>query len=650
MTTSIVEYIRNLHTVHLNSLNEEPLVPPLIPDDLIKVPLHPHQRAVLTRMEDLEQGLTHGLRIKGQTLFSNCGILGDSVGVGKSLMVLAHIAKIRTMPVLTKQSSVHSSSVHNIFSITSTKYSDVSEAGSLIVVPHTLFRQWANYIKTQTNLKAFCVAKVSEVESEDFVKMVLEADVVLVSNTLCKNFIPRARASDIRWKRLFIDEADTIHLPGVYYRDIVQARFIWFITASWINLLYLNSNLYFDRSAVQLHVFSENTTYRHLQPHFTSRLTASNTFYLIETLRVRSQQLLREVLTASHPLRANLVVKCSEALIKKSIALPQLIRQIILCKSPLTHQILHDAVSTGIQQMLHAGDIEGALQELNVKGKDMKSLIEGVTANLCKELERLNKTYDFKASLEYSTPTAKETALKSLKDKIVATQHSIQAIAERIQNFKEEVCPICYDEPTEQNLITPCCSRVFCATCLLLSLARNATCPLCREKIHPSACTKLIANSDANEIVDLSGASTEPSLPKKQEALLQILKQNPDGRFLIFSRYDNPFESIGAAVTSMGIQVKHVKGNKHVITATLKAFEDGTTQCLLLNSQYAGAGLNITAATHVILLHAMTHEEEKQVLGRAYRIGRKGPLTFIKLLHKGEEAYVEGGSEEIDTQ
>jgi len=293
--------------------------------------------------------------------------------------------------------------------------------------------------------------------------------------------------------------------------------------------------------------------------------------------------------------------------------------------------------------MLHAGDIAGALQELNVKGKDMKSLIEGVTANLCKELERLKKTYDFKASLEYSTPAAKEVALKSLQEKMTATNHSIEAIAERIQNFESEVCPICYDEPND-HLVTPCCSRVFCATCLLLSLARNANCPLCRTAIHPSACTKLILNPLANEIVDVSGA-TEPSLPKKQEALLQIMKQNPDGRFLIFSRYDNPFETIEAAVNSMGIQVRHVKGNKHVISSTLKAFETGAAQCLLLNSQYAGAGLNITAATHVILLHAMTHEEEKQVLGRAYRIGRKGPLTFIKLLHKGEEAYTEGPAE-----
>jgi SNF2 family DNA or RNA helicase len=291
--------------------------------------------------------------------------------------------------------------------------------------------------------------------------------------------------------------------------------------------------------------------------------------------------------------------------------------------------------------MLHAGDIQGALDELNVKGKDMKSLIEGVTENLTKELDRLKKTYDFKASLEYSSSQAKETALKSLQEKITSTKNSIQAISDRIENFNTEVCPICYDEPND-HLITPCCSRIFCAPCLLLSLARRASCPLCRSEIQPSQCTKLIL---ANQIVDDSmkdgGPPAEPSLPKKQEALLQIIKDNPQGRFLIFSRYDNPFDTIEAAIDSLGIRVRHVKGNKHVINATLKAFEAGSVQCLLLNSQYAGAGLNITAATHVILLHAMTHEEEKQVLGRAYRIGRTGALSFIKLLHKGEDSYME---------
>jgi SNF2 family DNA or RNA helicase len=32
----------------------------------------------------------------------------------------------------------------------------------------------------------------------------------------------------------------------------------------------------------------------------------------------------------------------------------------------------------------------------------------------------------------------------------------------------------------------------------------------------------------------------------------------------------------------------------------------------------------------------MTPEEEKQVIGRAYRLGRVEPLTVVRLLHEGE--------------
>jgi SNF2 family DNA or RNA helicase len=131
-------------------------------------------------------------------------------------------------------------------------------------------------------------------------------------------------------------------------------------------------------------------------------------------------------------------------------------------------------------------------------------------------------------------------------------------------------------------------------------------------------------------------------LPKKHDALLRLLRENPQGRFLIFSRYDNPFNAIEKSIEELCINVSYLKGSKDMISSTLRAFGKGEIQCLLLNSQFAGAGLNITSATHVVLLHAMTHEEEKQILGRSYRLGRNGPLNFIKLLNKDEDNYSEG--------
>jgi hypothetical protein len=88
MTTSLIEYIRHLDTVHKNSLAEESNMIVDLPEN-INVPLHDHQKATLFRMNEYEQNLTAGMRVNGEKFFANSAILGDSVGVGKSLMVLA---------------------------------------------------------------------------------------------------------------------------------------------------------------------------------------------------------------------------------------------------------------------------------------------------------------------------------------------------------------------------------------------------------------------------------------------------------------------------------------------------------------------------------------------------------------------------------
>jgi hypothetical protein len=59
----VKEYIRHLHTVHLNSLTESsPSVEG--PEGTLKLPLHLHQKMVLKKMEELEYTLTNGMDLK----------------------------------------------------------------------------------------------------------------------------------------------------------------------------------------------------------------------------------------------------------------------------------------------------------------------------------------------------------------------------------------------------------------------------------------------------------------------------------------------------------------------------------------------------------------------------------------------------------
>jgi len=618
--------------VYTNSLTtDSPRVDVAV--DSLKVNLRSHQQAVLAAMENKEQQLLKGLDCSGEILYSSYGILGDSVGVGKSLMVMGHIARLKTIPPLESSYSMGRNSTDKVFSLKHNYFTDLSEANCLVIVPHTLFRQWADYIKKQSNLKGLLLDKKNSLKTDTFLQDVMASDVVLVSNTLYKEFSVWQRDNDIRWKRVFVDEADTIHMVNGYPKP--EARFTWFITASWMNILFSNETLYIHKTSLHTNVFGDNAPYSFLKPHFDEMYRSTRPYDYIR-YNMTSYNFFRDLVNHDHILRGNLVIRCNNAFIEESISLPPLTRINILCRIPITQRIVSQAIPADIQQLLHGGDVTGAIQALGVKAEDTTSLIDAVTKNLQKELIRLKATYEFKAALEYATPQSKETALSSLATKMKEKEEAIKNIQERIDGFKDEMCPICYDDPAEP-IITPCCSRIFCGKCILLCYTRNPTCALCRTPFQLKDLTKVVSNKEETVIVDSNtGTNPEDMLEKKPETLMRLFRDNPEGRFLVFSRYDNPFTAMETAIEGVGVNVKQLKGNKDAIASTLRAFQSGDIRCLLLNSHYAGSGLNITAATHVVLLHAMTHEEEKQILGRAYRMGRTGPLQFIRLLHSDE--------------
>ena len=625
--------MRILNQPYMNELtNESPRVEAA--NIHLKVPLRAHQSAAVHAMLEQEKKLSMGMDISGKTLYGSWSILGDGVGVGKSLSVLGHIAHLKAatafspkMPRLSMPCSPF------LYSMEKETFSDLSECNaSLIVVPHTLYRQWCGYIKDQTNLKTFYITTKRSLEGA-FWTNVNEADVILISNTLYKEFLYKT-FEIVRFRRVYIDEADSIHISGSL--KLPHTKFLWFISASWPNLLYPGINLWVGYHLLQNHVFSEGSRFHpDFVEQFRSNYMSRNPYYTFR-YHVVSVGFLKAVLLPNHPLRGHLVIRCSTQFIAESISLPPLHRHTVLCRSPISHQLVSGVVTAEIRNLLHAGDVQSALQLLGVGAEQTTSLVEAVTENRKKALAQLKRDYAYKAEREYSTPQAKEEALTALKQKINHLEEQIRNIKERIENYQKEVCPICFDEP-QDAVLTKCCQRIFCATCILQSLARKLDCPLCRSTTNPSELKRITDMNTMETAVNAKVEKAADQPPLKKEALIKLFQENPTGKFLVFSRYDNPFLQITAELEGVGIHgVREVKGTKDVIQHTLNMFQRGDLRCLLLNSLHAGAGLTITAATHIILLHSMNVEEEKQILGRAYRLGRKEPLSVYKLVHPDE--------------
>jgi len=625
-----MEGLKILHQVYSNSLEDDASIQ-YLPIPNLKINLRRHQHAVIEHMIDYENSYIKGKHIENAILYSKYGILGDSVGVGKTFMILGHIAKLNNERKVNEFTYFNSHSSKSFYSLEKQVIHDISNVGCLIVVPHTLFCQWADEIKKNTNLKVLLLKTRKNVSSDNFMKNVQEAEITLVSNTLFKDLYLRSNELNLFWNRIYIDEADTIEITSSIIHGNLPTNFIWLITASFTNLLFSHSyGIYiginsYDTFKQQNHISND------LDNYLTHNLNNTYQSYYIR-IYMRSARYLNEIINTTHPMRGYSIIRCSKNFINQSISLPQLYSRIIICKPSFSHRIVYDVISSTVKQLLNAGDIKSALEQLGVKTENNASLIEAVSENKQKELIRLETTYEFKQSLEYSSIQVKETALKNLKEKIDSLKEQIKSLKERIENYKEDICPICYDEPSDA-VLTNCCSRIFCAMCILQSLSRNPTCPLCRRDMHPSSLKKI---SEENIIIENNEVIREDEPKKKIDALFEIIEQNPNGKFLIFSRYDNSFLEVVQLCVSKKLVAKELKGSKDIIASILTNFKDGKVNLLLMNTLQMGAGLNITEATHVILLHSMTHEEEKQILGRAYRVGRTKELQFIKLLYPDE--------------
>ena len=198
----------------------------------IKMQLYGHQKAVLQCMKDKENELNQGKDISGSRLFSNFGILGDGVGVGKSLMILGHISNLKRFDTLRNAKMLTEYGNSNLYCIEEKDlYKDCSNAGCLIVVPHTLYKQWEKYIETQTKLSFYGVKTKAYLEKEKYEKgQLLTKDIVLVSNTLYGKLQAVMDQERVSWKRVFFDEADTLSILST--QAIPRTKFDWRISTT----------------------------------------------------------------------------------------------------------------------------------------------------------------------------------------------------------------------------------------------------------------------------------------------------------------------------------------------------------------------------------------------------------------------------------
>jgi len=549
--------------------------------------LKPHQLTALYRMNEMEE--TKKIIVKKEqtkyVLDTNIGILGDQVGFGKTITTLSLLEK-NNIKKNNKKYLNNTSNTLLIYELDNIKFLDLN----IIIVPHNIFFQWKNTIKKNTNFNFFYIQKNSDLEElklkyydqDNIFKD--EIKNILISSTRFKNFYNIffenfERKYEIN--RLIIDEADSINIPNM---PRLKASFTWFITATFEKICYCR-NYGFIR-------------------------------YLFDSLDTKSFNMI--------------VVKNKKEYVESSFELIDYEIKIHNCHS-LYYNLnkLSGLVSSQFIEMINAGDIGGAAEYLGFSSDTESDLIELLTKDIHKKISNKIKKKNYIYDLDISE-NEKNQQIQIVDKEIEKLNNQFNGIKERIENINEKNCSICMDN--YQDPVSLPCTHVFCTFCIVNHIKfskGNPKCPTCRNSFNPSNVIQI------KEQIEKQEKKKKDNRKDKHEVLIKLIESNPENKYVIFSNFNNSFKKVLEYLKKNNINYNQIKGS--CVESIVNNFNNNNNRVLFLNSQYCGAGIDLSSASDLVIYHCLNKSLEKQVIGRAQRIGRIKKLTVHKLFYDDEE-------------
>lgn len=580
---------------------------PVSISDKILTPLYPHQKDAVQKMYEVERG-------KRQIddwiyLHSKVGFMADKVGTGKTLEILAAMVSLpdpgpmsaflsgyRHFP---SESNVSICTVEQQPNGAFSQYVNVD----VVFVPHSLLWQWLREIKKHTKMKAFVLNKawLNDYDN-DWLEELRQKELIICKSTMATRFCDRCVFRNVKFRRVFYDEADTIALPSSC--PILDANFHWFVTATPSQLMQAQMRL--------------------------TRMTVVS----------RMMQMIPWSALAQTSFEDMIMVRSSATRVEESITYQVPTEQTYYCALPRTMMALDGVISGEAMMKLEADDVQGALNHT-------ENVLDTTHAlNVVKE--QIEKS---KAFIEANLETARQYGITANINYLTSQLESLDARQKTIEKNLLELgdCPICCTELTEDDPvgIFRCCRGKVCFSCY----ARIGTglrpggdygyvppkCPFCRGPLTKE--NMLVMKKDWKRTPDSAETSTRPGPMTKLGVLENILRDiinRPDGRALVFTETWGTFtSSFTRTLEHAGVRYACLKGGSLEVDQKIKRFENGKLDVLLMNSRFMGAGLNLQCASDVVFYHQPSTEDLRtQVIGRANRPGRTTHLTVHTLMYR----------------
>lgn len=577
----------------------------------ISIPLFPHQLKSVADMERFERQeeidlprevsvrvpncnwdyrAPQGRTFRRWDLYSNrkfrrfFGIQADMVGYGKTLSMVSLISRDNMEWDMSTPYVVHSKFKTDMYSLS---YKNIIKKVNVTIVLASLscIRQWEADFDKASNIKLL-VVNTNKIIQEKCQEIANKTDfpynVILLTPTMFKFFFMCNR--NVIWKRFVFDEPAQLRVPAMPY---VMAGFTWFVTATPATVVKNQG-----RGNWVGQIFDWN------------KQGYSRIF----------------------------IVKNPTEFVKKSFDMPETEYRDYICWQPIAAR-LDGIVPNHVNQMIQAGDIYGAISAIGGTNCTKGGLIEIIRQRKKMDLEYVD--FMLRRCTTHRTGRRNESAIKDWSDRRDKLLQQLEKLEETAKELMESQCPICLENMSEPMIMEPTCQKVFCAECFLTWHMTNSTCPLCRSRVEAS---QLLYVSEEEARRQSSRNKMESKPLSKLQRIKRIFKerdeQNPHSKFIIATQFGSTvwYEKIQKTILDeMNILWCEISGRMTTRNKNVKAFQSGSTRVIFISNLDSTAGVNLQAATDVIIFNEMSESQREQVIGRANRIGRKQPLIVHTL-------------------
>ncbi len=571
----------------------------------VNLTLKDHQLALLWSCIQLENEKI--VMSAHETMRAQIGIIADKVGSGKSFVLLALMAtnhKICEEPMI-------SSYGRNAFAVSVAPTSmDVGNA-TLLVITHNLVSQWHEYINQCCPQFKVLTIRQNKQTTHHSMRSLDEYDLIIVTHTFYNRFAMYVNSFKYQFRRVIFDEVDQITIPSC---EKVHSCFTWFVTASYGNLLY----------PFGLNLMNEHTD---RIVHYANGLPnlgfIKSLFVDLDSQRSVCGKYVKK-----------LILKNNDDFVNTSFDVPNYIVHKVQSRSIIYIDLLLDIVDNEIIESLNAGDVMHAVSFINPNHKSTEENIIGmIVRKLEVQVRNFTNMKDMLHNHTFDNEHEQALELYTVTKNLDETMRKISTVTARIQDTT--LCSICYEE-MECKTIAPCCSNSYCFKCINMWLIkqRQTSCPMCKGNLKPNDLFVVDTPIDSTHIEDTSKILHARNT--KITNLEVIMNDMTNRKFLILSLYDNTFGVVTLMLHKRGIQFASLYGNQYQIKKTVDQYKEGNIDVLFVNPEHYGCGLNLENTTDVVVYHRLNNEIEKQVIGRAQRLGRVAPLNVWYLLHQNE--------------